>query len=91
MSSGHPAMDGFIRSAERMSIGSTLNRAAWVGEQSAVVWKRVYFSPRAATFSKVGVRTGPPKALDAPKPTSSMSSTTTFGAPSGGISRRMGG
>ena len=65
--------------------------AARVGEHRAVVWKRVYFSPRPATFSKAGVRAGPPNALEAPKPTSSMSTTTTFGAPSGGISRRMGG
>ncbi len=54
--------------------------SAWrVGEQSAVVWKRVYLSPSAASRSKVGVLIGPPKALEAPKPQSSISTTRTFG------------
>src|SRR6476661_8559047 len=36
---------------------------AWrVGEQSAVVWKRLYFSPLAASRSATGVAQGPPKA-----------------------------
>ena len=39
-----------------------------MGEQSAVVWNRLYFRPFAASFSKFGVWHGPPKALDAPKP-----------------------
>ena len=48
-------------------------RNAWrVGEHRAVVWKRVSFSPPAANFSAVGVWHGPPKALVAPKPTSSI-------------------
>ena len=33
------------------------------------MWKRLYRSPSAASFSKVGVWHGPPKALAAPKPT----------------------
>ena len=64
--------------------------AARVGEQSAVVWKRVYFSPSAASRSAVGVAHGPPNALDAPKPTSSSRITSTFGAPAGGRSGTIG-
>ena len=65
--------------------------AARVGEHSAVVWKRVYFSPSAARRSNVGVSIGPPKALDAAKPTSSRSTMRTFGAPSGGRTGSIGG
>ena len=66
--------------------------SAWrVGEQSAVVWKRVYFSPPAASFSAVGVWQGPPKALDEPKPTSSIRTIRTLGAPLGGRSCSIGG
>ena len=65
--------------------------AARVGEHSAVVWNRVYLRPCAATRSKFGVSIGPPNALEAPNPTSSISTTNTFGAPSGGNSRRIGG
>src|SRR6478735_12505523 len=43
--------------------------ACRVGAQSAVVWKRLYFSPPPAKRSAVGVAHGPPKALDAAKPT----------------------
>ena len=68
-----------------------VSRACRVGEQSAVVWKRLYFSPLAAKRSAVGVLHGPPKALDAPKPTSSSRTTSTFGAPSGGRSGSIGG
>jgi hypothetical protein len=60
------------------------NNAARVGEHSAVVWNRVYFRPWAASRSAVGMCTGPPKALEAPKPTSSISTTSTFGASAGG-------
>ena len=67
-----------------------LINAALVGEQSAVVWKRVYLNPSPATRSKVGVLHGPPKALDAPKPTSSISTISTFGAPSGGRNGSIG-
>src|SRR5258708_15184621 len=65
--------------------------AARVGEQSAVVWKRVYFNPCAASRSAVGVWHGPPNALEAPKPTSSNRMTRTFGAPVGGRSGLIGG
>ena len=66
--------------------------SAWrVGAHSAVVWKRLYFSPPAASRSAVGVRHGPPKALDAPNPTSSSRTTSTLGAPSGGSSGSIGG
>jgi hypothetical protein len=66
--------------------------SAWrVGEQSAVVWKREYFSPSAATRSSVGMWHGPPKALDAPKPMSSIRMITTLGAPAGGRSGCSGG
>ena len=64
--------------------------AARVGEHSAVVWKRVYFSPWPATFSATGISHGPPKALPAPKPTSSNNTSSTFGAPSGGRTGAIG-
>ena len=55
---------------------------AWrVGEHSAVVWKRVYFRPLAASFSTVGVWQGPPKALEEPNPASSIRTISTLGAP----------
>jgi hypothetical protein len=60
--------------------------AARVGEHSAVVWNRVYFKPWAASRSAVGMCTGPPNALEAPNPTSSIRTTSTFGAPAGGRS-----
>jgi hypothetical protein len=63
-----------------------LNIAARVGEHSAVVWKRVYLSPLAASRSAFGVWHGPPNAFDAPKPASSISTIKTFGAPVGGRS-----
>ena len=56
-----------------------------------MVWKRLYFSPPAASRSAVGVWHGPPNALDAPKPTSSIRTTSTLGAPSGGRSCSIGG
>ena len=61
------------------------------GEHRAVVWKRLYFSPFAASFSKLGVRQGPPNALEAPNPTSSSSTIKMLGAPFGGRRSRMGG
>src|SRR3954447_13659325 len=60
--------------------------AARVGAHSAVVWKRLYFRPFWAKRSAVGVVHGPPKALEAAKPTSSSRTTRTFGAPAGGRS-----
>ena len=68
-----------------------VSSAERVGEHSAVVWKRLYFNPLAASRSKFGVRHGPPNALDAPKPTSSISTIRTFGAPAGGRSGSIGG
>jgi len=61
-----------------------LSSAARVGEHSAVVWNRLYFSPSAARRSKFGVRAGPPNALFDPNPASSIRMTRTFGAPAGG-------
>jgi hypothetical protein len=58
-------------------------RAARVGEHRAVVWKRLYFKPRLASRSKVGVGIGPPKVLEAPKSTSSVMMSKTLGAPLG--------
>src|SRR5277367_806264 len=68
-----------------------VSRACRVGEQSAVVWKRLYFRPSAARRSAVGVLHGPPKALDEPKPASSIKITRTFGAPFGGRNWLIGG
>src|SRR5215471_6786367 len=68
-----------------------VSSAARVGEHSAVVWKRVYFNPPFASRSAVGVRHGPPNALDAPNPTSSSRMISTLGAPAGGRSGRIGG
>ena len=61
-----------------------VSSACRVGAHNAVVWNRLYRSPPAASRSAVGVLHGPPKALDAPKPTSSSRMTRTFGAPAGG-------
>ncbi len=62
-----------------------------MGEHSAVVWNRLYFRPAAASRSAVGVSQGPPKAVAAPKPTSSIRTMITFGAPGGGRSGSIGG
>src|SRR6476469_10353159 len=67
------------------------SRAARVGAHSAVVWNRLYFSPPAASRSAVGVSQGPPKALEAAKPTSSSRMTSTLGAPAGGRIGSIGG
>ena len=64
--------------------------AARVGEQSAVVWKRLNLSPAPARRSAVGVWQGPPKALELPKPASSIRTIRTFGAPAGGRSGSIG-
>src|SRR3954447_13838698 len=68
-----------------------LSMAARVGAQSAVVWKRLYFRPPAASRSALGVAHGPPNALAAPNPVSSMRTMSTFGAPSGGSKGSIGG
>ena len=67
------------------------NSAALVGAHSEVVWNLVYLSPVSAKLSKTGVFTGPPNVCDAPNPPSSSSTTSTFGAPSGGRSGLIGG
>src|SRR4029450_6434450 len=67
-------------------------RSAWrVGEHRAVVWKRLYFRPPAASFSAFGVWQGPPKALEEPNPASSMRTIRTFGARLGGRNCVMAG
>ena len=68
-----------------------VSSACRVGAHSAVVWNRLYRSPPAASRSAVGVWHGPPKALEAPKPTSSSRTTSTLGAPAGGSSGSIGG
>jgi len=68
-----------------------VSSAARVGEQSAVVWKRLYLSPSAASFSAFGVWHGPPKALDEPNPASSIRMISTLGAPLGGRNCSIGG
>lgn len=65
--------------------------ACRVGEHSAVVWKRVSFTPSPASRSATGVLHGPPNADVAPNPTSSISTTSTFGAPLGGRRATIGG
>ena len=65
--------------------------ACRVGEHNAVVWKRFSFNPPAANRSATGVSHGPPNADDAPKPTSSISTINTLGAPAGGRSMVIGG
>ena len=59
---------------------------AWrVGEHSAVVWNRLYCSPPAASRSAVGVSITAHRTRSTPRsPTSSSSTTSTFGAPAGG-------
>ena len=54
------------------------------GEQIAVTWKPLYRSPSSATRVIAGVETGPPNVDGLPKPASSISTSRTFGAPSGG-------
>src|SRR5215470_16537355 len=68
-----------------------VSNAARVGEQSAVVWKRLYLSPPAASFSRFGVWQGPPKALFEPNPASSIRISSTLGAPLGGRNCSIGG
>jgi hypothetical protein len=68
-----------------------VNSACRVGEHNAVVWKRLSLTPPTANRSAVGVLHGPPNADDAPKPTSSINTISTLGAPSGGRSSVIGG
>ena len=55
-----------------------------MGEQIATTWKRLYLRPWSATRVIAGVETGPPNVDGLPKPASSISTSNTFGAPSGG-------
>src|SRR5882724_11112191 len=59
-------------------------KAARVGEHSAVEWNCVKRRPVFAMRSSAGVGMRPPKVLGAPKPTSSVMISNTFGAPCGG-------
>ena len=68
-----------------------VNIACRVGEQSAVVWNRLYLRPFAARRSATGVLQGPPNALDEPKPVSSIRTIKTFGASAGGRRGSIGG
>src|SRR5271170_390129 len=67
------------------AVPSGMRTLPWarVGEHSAVVLNSLYFRPFAASASKVGVGTGPPNTLEAPKPTSSVKISSTLGAPAG--------
>src|SRR3954454_10214470 len=58
-----------------------VNRHARVGEHTAVVWKFVNRSPRAASRSMFGVERFEPYAPSWAKPRSSSTMTMTFGAP----------
>src|SRR5690242_18074051 len=68
-----------------------VSRAMRVGEQSAVVWKRLYYSSFFARRSASGMRQGRRKALLWPKPMSSMRTMTTLGAPLGALTWKGGG
>ena len=48
-----------------------------------MTWNRLYRRPASATLVKFGVSMGPPNVLALPKPASSMSTSSTLGAPSG--------
>ena len=65
--------------------------AARVGAHKAVVWNRLYFRPPAASRSALGVAHGPPNALAAPNPVSSIRMISTLGAPFGGSKGSIGG
>jgi hypothetical protein len=64
--------------------------ACLVGEHNAVTWNRLIRTPPSASRSAVGISHGPPYALEAPKPMSSTSTTSTLGAPAGGRTGRIG-
>ena len=50
-----------------------------------MTWKRLYRSPCSAIRVIAGVETGPPNVDGFPNPASSISTSRTFGAPSGGF------
>src|SRR5581483_4234858 len=62
-----------------------VSRAARVGEQRAVVWKRVYRKPIFARRSRFGVGTCPPNVPHCPNPASSIRMIRTLGAPAGAL------
>ncbi len=62
-----------------------------VGVQSAFTWKFVYLTPSAARRLSVGVLIGPPKVSGSAYDNWSISTMTTFGAPSGGRGSNRGG
>jgi hypothetical protein len=61
-----------------------VSRHERVGEHSAVVWKFVYLRPLSAMRLMFGVSIIPPYGSSAEKPTSSKTTYSTLGAPSGG-------
>ena len=65
--------------------------ATRVGEQRAVVWKRLYLSPWLASRSSVGMGIWPPNVLGWPNPMSSIRKTMTLGAPCGGFTSKRAG
>ena len=56
-----------------------------------MVWNLLYRSPPLASRSSVGMWIGPPKALDWPKPMSSISTISTLGALAGALTSNRGG
>ncbi len=60
-------------------------RARTAGEHSAVTWNRLNRAPSSATRVMVGVAIGPPNALGFPNPASSIKTSSTLGALSGGV------
>ena len=74
-----------------LSGGCGRSGAPRVGEQSAVVWKRLYLSPLFASLSTVGMWIGPPNALDWPKPMSSIRTMRRSARPSGGFTSNAAG
>src|SRR5205814_5367042 len=68
-----------------------VSRAVRVGEQSAQVWKVLYFKPLVARRSRVGMLQGPPNAPECPKPISSSKTITMLGEPGGALISKRGG
>ena len=60
-----------------------VSSAARVGEHTAVTWNRLYVTPCCCTRVRFGVRMSPPNVSGPPKPASSISTISTFGASSG--------
>ena len=62
-----------------------VSSAARVGEHSAVTWNRLNRTPSSAIRVMAGDAIGPPNALGFPNPASSTRTSSTLGAPSGGV------